>query len=87
MKQIINFVDVNADQCGGNFSIFIQVEGEIPPLTHDEVHTLKNKLYEMEKESDVYDLETNILLSFALDYLKSKGYKCTVLHPDFEIDI
>lgn len=87
MKQIINFVDVNADQCGGNSSIFIQVEGERSPLTHDEVRTLERKLYEMEKKSDVYDLETNILLSFTLDYLTSKGYKYTVLHPDFEIDV
>ena len=87
MKQIINFVDVNADQCGDNYSVFIQVEGEMPPLTHDEVRTLEHKIYKMEKESDVYDLETNVCLSFVLNYLQAKGYKCTVLHPDFEIDV
>ena len=84
MRQIIKFTDINVDGCGTNIETIIQVEGKTK-LTNEVIEKIKSVI---EKHQEEYygEWDTDTVLNAACEYLKTEGYICHYIIPDYEIE-
>lgn len=84
MAKVIKFTDVDVDGYGTNIEVCIQVEGGVL-LTSKVIEETKEVIERYKNVNQGY-WDTDSVIGTACDYLKTKGYKCQTLVPDYNIE-
>ena len=82
LRQIIKFVDYNADGCGTDIEMYVEVNG--PELTNGVIERTKKAIEEYKNENP-YEWDTNSVISIACEYLETEGYETDSLSESYTI--
>ncbi len=80
---VIKFVDANADGCGTDIVIYVEVTGE-KAVGENVIKKISTAISNYQKRYD--DWDTDSIIDVAFKKLKAEGYKCKTLNPSFEIE-
>ena len=84
MKEVIKFSDINADGCGTDINVYIQVSGPTN-LTNGVINRTK-EVIEKYKEENEYEWDTNDITDIAIEHLEKEGYECSHIFPSYCIE-
>ena len=81
-RQIIKFVEYDADGCGTDIEMYVEVNG--PELTNGVIERTKKVINDY-KEENPYEWDTNSVISIACEHLTTEGYETNSLSESYTI--